>query len=96
VKNAIKFSPPGGVVQINLYDQGESVKIDIADRGIGMTDQEIQRIFERFYKGDKSRSYEGNGLGLVIVKKIVEQSNGRITVDSRYGLGSTFTVELPK
>ncbi|MHB8128305.1 MAG: sensor histidine kinase [Mobilitalea sp.] len=95
IQNAIKFSSQNGKIKIGLYKTGEFARVIIADHGIGIQDSEKSRIFERFYKGDKSRSKDGNGLGLVIVKKIVELSNGRIYFDSELGKGSTFTVKLP-
>ena len=95
IQNAIKFSNQKGIIKINLYRYKNMVKVEIADNGIGIADEVKERIFERFYKGDKSRSKDGNGLGLVIVKKIVELSNGKIHFDSELGKGSTFIVELP-
>ncbi len=95
IQNAIKFSHSKGVIKINLEKNESTVKVIISDKGIGIKDEDKKRIFERFYKGDKSRSTDGNGLGLVIVKKIVELSNGKIYVDTKQGQGSTFTVELP-
>lgn len=95
IQNAIKFSFPQGIIKINLYKVNNFAKIEITDYGIGIDEADKTRIFERFYKGDKSRSKEGNGLGLVIVKKIVELSNGKIYFESVLGKGTTFTVELP-
>lgn len=94
IQNAIKFSNQKGIIKINLYKSGDMIKVTIADNGIGMSDEEKKHIFERFYKGDKSRSKDGNGLGLVIVKKIVELSNGKIHFESQLGKGSTFVVEF--
>lgn len=71
------------------------VKAEVIDYGAGIADEDKERIFERFYKGDRSHSNGGNGLGLVIVKKIVELSNGKVSFKSVLGQGSTFTVELP-
>lgn len=95
IQNAIKFSNQNGLIKINLYKSGDMVKVIISDNGIGMSDEEKGHIFERFYKGDKSRSKDGNGLGLVIVKKIIELSNGKIHFESELGKGTTFIVELP-
>jgi signal transduction histidine kinase len=95
IQNAIKFSSDKGIIKIILHKNGDMAKAEIADYGIGITDDDKGRIFERFYKSDKSRSKEGNGLGLVIVKKIVELSDGKIYFESKSGKGSTFTVELP-
>lgn len=95
IQNAIKFSNQRGIVKINQYKFEDTVKVEITDYGVGIANEDKNSIFERFYKGDKSRSKDGNGLGLVIVKKIVELSNGKIYFKSELGQGSTFTVELP-
>jgi len=95
IQNAIKFSNQKGIIKIGLNKIGDKVKIMIADHGIGIADKDKERIFERFFKGDKSRSKDGNGLGLVIVKRIIELSNGSISFESELGKGSTFIVELP-
>jgi signal transduction histidine kinase len=95
IQNAIKFSSDKGIIKISLHKNGDMAKAEIADYGIGIADDDKGRIFERFYKSDKSRSKEGNGLGLVIVIKIVELSDGKIYFESESGKGSTFTVELP-
>jgi len=95
IQNAIKFSNKNGEIKIGLYKELDNVKVVISDSGIGMVEEDKKHIFERFYKGDKSRSKEGNGLGLVIVNKIIELSNGKIYFTSQINRGSTFTVELP-
>lgn len=94
IQNAIKFSNQKGIIKISLYKKMDKVKVQIADKGIGIADEDKERIFERFYKGDKSHSKEGNGLGLVIVKKILKLSYGKIDYESQVGKGTTFTVEL--
>ncbi|AIQ13016.1 sensor histidine kinase [Paenibacillus durus] len=94
IQNAIKFSNQQGMIKIGLYRSGELVKVEIADHGIGIRAEDKERVFERFYKGDKSRSQDGNGLGLVIVKKIVEMSGGKVYFESEPGRGTTFIVEL--
>lgn len=93
--NAIKFSPAGGEVRISLTRQNDQARVEITDHGIGIKDEDKPRLFERFFKGDKSRSHEGNGLGLVIVRKIVEMYGGKISFESEWGQGSTFVVVLP-
>ena len=95
IQNAIKFSHQNGKIEVKLSKIGDVAKVSISDQGIGIAENDKERIFERFYKGDKSRSKEGNGLGLVIVKQIVELSNGKIHFNSELGKGSTFIVELP-
>lgn len=93
--NAIKFTPGNGLICINLKEKDDKIFFSIGDNGIGIKESDLPKIFERFYKADKSRANQGTGLGLPIVKKIVEIHEGKITVESKSGEGSTFTVELP-
>ena len=95
IQNAIKFSHQNGRIKIRLFRNGNKASVTISDEGDGIPAEDQKRIFERFYKGDKSRAKDGNGLGLVIVKKIVEMSNGEIRFESEPGRGTTFTVDLP-
>lgn len=95
ISNAINFSPKEGTIHIELIEMDKNIKCKIQDYGAGMTDETQSRIFEKFYQGDRSRSKEGNGLGLPLVKRILELSNGTIYVESKLNEGSTFTVELP-
>lgn len=94
ISNAIKFSHEGGEIRITAKKEGNVIKVVIADNGIGIADENKDRIFEKFYKGDTSRTKEGSGLGLPIVKKIIERCGGRISFESTLGKGSTFYVEL--
>ncbi|MDD5615336.1 MAG: PAS domain S-box protein [Candidatus Methanoperedens sp.] len=96
--NAVKFSKPkGGTVTITAEKEGEMAKFKVSDTGIGIRDEDMGRIFLSFEQLETgiSRKYEGTGLGLVISKKLVEVLGGRITVESKYGEGSTFTFYLP-
>jgi len=95
VHNAIKFTPAGGRITIATRALGESAAVDIADTGIGIPREELSRVFERFYKGDKARAGEGTGMGLAIAKHIVEAHGGNIRVESEEGRGSTFSFSLP-
>jgi signal transduction histidine kinase len=97
IHNSIKFTPESGTIRVELHRQGENAVCRISDTGIGMTEEERLHIFERFYKADKARdrSQQGNGLGLSIVKKIVDMHQGNINVESIVGAGTTFTVILP-
>jgi two-component system, OmpR family, sensor histidine kinase SenX3 len=98
VENAVKYTPPGGRVEVTGGFEGSEIVIRVCDTGIGIPEGSLPRIFERFYRVDKARSKEtgGTGLGLSIVKHIAENHGGRVTVESRLGEGSTFTVYLPR
>jgi two-component system, OmpR family, phosphate regulon sensor histidine kinase PhoR len=95
--NAIKFTPENGMIRVKLTGSADSVECIIADNGIGISPEDQLHVFERFYKVDKSRdrSLGGNGLGLSLVKKIVEMHGGKITVKSEKGQGAKFMVILP-
>lgn len=97
VENAIKYTNEGGV-DLHLEDQGEYIRFDVTDTGIGIPEEHLPRLFERFYRVDKARSRAGGGtgLGLSIVKHIIEAHGGSIHVDSAQNRGSTFSVVLPK
>jgi PAS domain S-box-containing protein len=96
--NAIKFSPSGGEIQVQLSEQPACVQVSVSDQGIGIAQAQLERIFERFYQvdGSATRRFEGAGLGLTIAKRIVEAHGGEIWVQSRLGKGSTFYFTLPK
>lgn len=93
--NAFKFSPEGSTVRIILWQKGTGITVAVSDCGPGIPPEVQKRIFEKFYQGDSSRSSQGNGLGLALVKRIVDLHGGKVVVDSAPGSGSTFTVELP-
>ena len=95
--NGIKFAPVGGAIQLSLAVAGESAVFKISNTGTGISDEDKIHIFERFYKGDKSRNREkgGNGLGLAIVKKILDLHSGEISIETELGKVTTFTVRLP-
>lgn len=96
VENAIKYSPKGGTVNVEIQ-KGKLVKILIKDNGIGIPEDEIGRIFERFYRVDKTRARKtgGSGLGLAIALEIIKQHRGNIEVQSKVGEGSLFIISLP-
>jgi two-component system phosphate regulon sensor histidine kinase PhoR len=97
VDNAIKYSPQGGDVELRLNRNGQFARIEVSDCGLGIPRDEHDRIFEKFYRLDPAltRGVNGTGLGLYISKELVERMNGRISVDSEPGRGSTFVVEVP-
>ncbi len=94
--NAIKFSPRGGTVNVETSEQGDLVAISVRDEGEGISAGDLPRVFERFYKGDQSRSKTGVGLGLAIVKHVVRAHGGTAEAESGPDAGATFTVRLPK
>lgn len=93
--NAIKYNAHGGTIWIGLTKTEESLSIIFKDTGIGMTEEAISQIFDRFYRVDSSRKKDGTGLGLSIVKQIIDLHGGEIKVDSIVGEGTTFTILLP-
>ena len=97
MSNALKYTPKGGIVIINLKGTSNTAEISVKDTGIGISDDDIPFIFDRFYRADKSRNRltGGNGIGLAITKTIVELHGGKIIVKSRVNEGSEFVVSLP-
>lgn len=97
LSNAIRYNKPQGSVVVRTYQEDGNAVIEVADTGIGIPSEALPRIFERFYRVDKTRSREqgGTGLGLAIVKHIVEAHGGQVEVESEYRVGSTFRVRLP-
>lgn len=95
ISNAVKFSNNGGTVWVRLRRQEAAAVVEIADNGPGMSPQVAARIFEKFYQGESSHSTEGNGLGLALSKRILDLHGGQISVSSKEGKGTTFTVILP-
>lgn len=93
--NAVKFVENGGMIRVTLRRCAEFIKVSISDNGIGMNDETLRRVFEKFYQGDRSRSSYGSGLGMALSKRIVDIHNGMITVCSTEGKGTEFTVSLP-
>lgn len=96
IENAIKFSEDGGKISVELKSLEESVVVKISDTGIGISEENKKRVFERFYQGDTAHSKVGNGLGLAIVKRIIEICKGEIEIESCLGKGTTFIIRLPK
>lgn len=97
LSNALKFTPPGKNVQLNLKIEGEEVIIEVSDEGVGITAKDLPYIFERFYRTDRSRNRDsgGFGLGLTIVKELTEALGGMISVESKPEEGSVFSVKFP-
>ncbi len=96
ISNAMKFADDGGRVSVTLTEDSESITVKVGDNGCGMSREVGMRIFEKFYQGDTSHATSGNGLGLALVKRIIDIVGGEIGVESSLGEGSTFTVRLEK
>ncbi len=95
IDNAIKFSNPSSEISVKTEHSGDSLSVKVRDFGVGMNKETQKRIFERFYQSDSSRREEGNGLGLALVKRIVDLSKGNIEVESAPEKGTEITVTLP-
>jgi two-component system sensor histidine kinase BaeS len=96
ISNALRYTPAEGRIVLQAQARGDRVLLDVKDTGEGIASEDLPHVFERFYRGDKARSQNGeSGLGLAIVKSIVEAHGGRIEVHSQVGAGTTFRIELP-
>jgi signal transduction histidine kinase len=97
VENALKYTPEGGSVTINASTRDNSLIFSIADNGIGVSPDDLPRLFEKFYRGSQreARAQHGTGLGLAIVRSIAERHGGRVWVDSKLGKGSMFYLQIP-
>jgi len=98
LSNAIKYSPDGGKITVHARDVGDNVAVSISDEGIGVPEEQISRLFTRFHRVDSrdSRKQYGTGIGLHLVKHLVEAHKGEVSVESELGAGSTFTFVLPR
>ena len=94
ISNAVKFTADGGTISVTLKTESDFVVVSVSDTGCGIKPEEGRHIFEKFYQGDTSRATQGNGLGLALVKRVIDILNGEISVQSVLGQGSTFTVKL--
>jgi signal transduction histidine kinase len=96
--NALKFSPDGSRIEIRVWSRAARIGVDVTDNGPGIAESELERIFDRFYQveGSERRRQGGAGIGLALAKKLVELHGGTLSVKSQLGVGSTFTVSLPR
>jgi signal transduction histidine kinase len=95
LSNAVKYSPRGSKVDVNVLDEGQTWLVDVADQGEGIPDEFKEAIFERFERGSKT-GVKGSGLGLAIVKRIIELHGGEVWVEDNHPTGSRFRVRIPK
>lgn len=95
IHNAIKFTPSGGKIMLSVESDTTAITFVVRDNGVGISSKDLPRIFERFYKGDRSRSSEGTGLGLAIARHLVEAHGGKIWAESEEGKGSSFYFSIP-
>ena len=95
IHNAIKFTPPGGRIDVTARVDGNNILVSVSDTGVGISTDDLPRVFERFYKADRARGGGGTGLGLAIAKHVVEAHGGQIWVESVEGRGATFSFSIP-
>lgn len=93
--NALKFTPSGGRVEVRAFEDSSFVAIEIADTGAGIPDEEAPHVWEELYRGVGARGVQGSGLGLALARAIIERHNGRVSMRSRSGQGTVFTMRLP-
>jgi two-component system, OmpR family, sensor kinase len=96
LENAVRYTPEGGKVTVAARETNGWAKLEVSDTGVGISEDQLPLIFERFYRADPSRATSGAGLGLSIARQIVEAHGGKIEVESTPGEGSTFRLLLPK
>ena len=94
ISNAVKFTGSGGHIRVDLEEEGIGAVVTVSDTGCGISPEVGPHIFEKFYQGDSSHTAQGNGLGLALVKRVVDILGGEIGVESQIGQGSVFTVRL--
>jgi two-component system OmpR family sensor kinase len=95
LENALKFSRPGDTLELRAFEDGADIVIEVADTGPGIPEQEQPHVWEELYRGEAGRGIPGSGLGLALVRAIAERHNGRVSLRSRLGQGTVFSLRLP-
>ena len=95
LSNAVKFTPEGGRIRVSLQQEAGNAAVCVTDSGCGIRESDLHHIFDKFYQADTSHATEGNGLGLALVRRIIDLCGGTVTVDSHPGQGASFTVRIP-
>jgi two-component system OmpR family sensor kinase len=93
--NALKFTRPGDTIELRSFEDGSSVVIEVADTGPGIQEDDIPHVWEELYRGQSARGIPGSGLGLALVKAITDRHNGQVSIRSREGQGTVFSIKLP-
>ncbi|UOQ48809.1 HAMP domain-containing histidine kinase [Gracilibacillus caseinilyticus] len=96
ISNAVKFTPPDGLIKVTLNNHPDAIEVQVQDNGCGIDEGTGKHIFDKFYQGDTSHAKEGNGLGLAMVKRVIDIIEGDLSVESELGKGTTFTVRIKK
>jgi two-component system OmpR family sensor kinase len=96
VENAGKFTRPDDAIEVRAFEDDRWIVVEVADTGPGIPEQDRPYIFEELYRGDNARAVEGSGLGLTLVRAVARHHGGRVTVRSREGQGTAFTLRLPR
>jgi hypothetical protein len=96
ISNALKYSPEASTVAVTLKMECRGLKVDVADHGLGISEKDVAQLFQSFFRGGNVGQVPGTGLGLVVVKRAVDLHGGRISVTSKIGSGSTFSIWLPR
>lgn len=95
IDNAIKFTQPGDTIELRAFEDNAEVVIEIADTGPGIPDGEVDQVWDDLYRGEGARGIQGSGLGLALVRAIIQRHDGSVDLRSRSGKGTVFTVRLP-
>jgi len=95
IGNAVKYSPHEAVVHVSAAIEDGQAMVTVADRGLGIPEADVGRLFERYYRGSNVTGIVGSGIGLYLVKTVIDLHQGSVSVESRYGEGSRFTIRLP-